>query len=152
MKGLNSAVTLRYASMAHPAAWTTNPAAFPAVSTSHFTGSACGEACYPNLFPGESPDDGLAMMGHDAALVAVRVTRLTNWQDTPDTYRGALIQQWNRLNGLNAVAGASGWISLGKDGVPERKAIPILKLTATGVHFVTLGSSTTDNTPFAPPD
>jgi hypothetical protein len=145
IKGLKSNVSLKYATMAHPGAWTHTPAVFPALPVSFFnSGASCDDTCFSTLFPGETLDDGQAVMGHDAVFAAISGIRLARPQTNPHLYRGAVIQQWNRLNNTRAVPGASGWISLNTTGNPENKAIPIIELTPQGARVVHLGSSSTD--------
>jgi hypothetical protein len=62
------------------------------------------------------------------------------------------LQQFGTLHDLDAVPGASGWISLDGNGDPIDKAVLILELKPDGtVEFVALSSPDGDPAPFTPP-
>jgi ABC-type branched-subunit amino acid transport system substrate-binding protein len=124
-------VRLIYTGLAHPGGWERTPEAYP--GWGRLTFGAGGR--YRTDFPEEALDDGQAVMGHDAVLTALTGIRLA--ADASETNNGnvtgsEVIQIWRSLHGVNAVRGASGLISLGNDGSPERKAVPIIEIGADG--------------------
>lgn len=139
-KGLEEITSVQYTAAAHPASWHTSPDGFAPGPRDNFESSSC-ETCYRTLFPGEFPgeplNDGAAILGHDAIAIAIAAIRAGNViNDSPEL----IIQEFNRLHGPKAVAGASGWISL-DNGKPINKAIPILAVKPDGtVAFVQLTS------------
>ncbi|MGH8906628.1 MAG: ABC transporter substrate-binding protein [Egibacteraceae bacterium] len=144
--GLSDNVALSYTALAHPAAWAAAPELFSSNPIAYLQGNF-------EEFPDGSLADGGAIVGHDAVAIAVTAIRSAAVQRdlaaaplTP----GDVSQQWNALHGLNAVPGASGWISLDSVGDPVDKAIPILALQPDGtVAFVALSAA--GGTPFTPP-
>jgi ABC-type branched-subunit amino acid transport system substrate-binding protein len=133
--GLRANVTLKYTALAHPDSWESAPQAFSPATTFYFQRS-CAD-CFRTIFPGDSLDDGQAIMGHDAVIVAVTAIRYT----TEPTRPASVIQALNRLHGQRAVNGASGLVSLDEHGNPANKPIPVLQLRPDGViTFVTLTS------------
>jgi ABC-type branched-subunit amino acid transport system substrate-binding protein len=151
--GLGSRMTLQYTELAHPGAWDTTPEAFSPASIRYFRQDCVGEDCFINLFRTESIDDGAAVLGHDAVVIALRAIRLAagpgNLTQNPLT-PGEVLQQLSSLHGLNAVPGASGWVSLNNAGDPVDKAIPILAFRPNGrIEFIELSSP--DGGPFRPP-
>jgi hypothetical protein len=148
--GLRSDVTLRYTGLAHPGAWAAGLRGF---TPAHLDpGNDC-EHCFGRVFEGEPQDDGRAIMGYDAMLVALGAIDATHQgasQKDADTHRSEMIQNWDRFHDARAIPGASGWISL-KDGNPQAKAITILELTPEGVRFNAVSSGSPDGRPFVPP-
>ncbi|MGH3928788.1 MAG: ABC transporter substrate-binding protein [Pseudonocardiaceae bacterium] len=144
-KGMNANMSMRYTALAHPGSWTESAESFAPGPRGHFQPSC--EKCFRTLFPSEFQnrdlpnqplDDGGAITGYDAiatAVAAIRTGKERN--DTP----ALIIQRFNRMHGLRAVAGASGWISLDRNGSPINKAVPILEIRPDGtVVFVQLSS------------
>jgi ABC-type branched-subunit amino acid transport system substrate-binding protein len=143
--GLKANATLRYTALAHPGAWTANPKAFSSALVSYFRDSC--DHCFPRLFPGESLDDGQAIMGHDAVALAIWAIRHAVTSSEPQPAPAAVVQALYRAHGELAVSSASGLISVGEDGSPTNKPVPILELRPDGgVSFVELSSPT--GTPF----
>ncbi|MGH3928787.1 MAG: ABC transporter substrate-binding protein [Pseudonocardiaceae bacterium] len=138
-KGVGEVTSVQYTAAAHPESWKTSPESFAPGPRDYFE-SSC-EKCYRTLFPGEFPgeplNDGAAILGHDAIAIAIAAIRAGDViNDDPEL----VIQEFNRLHGPKAVAGASGWISL-DNGEPINKAIPILAVKPDGtVAFVQLTS------------
>ncbi|HZA16763.1 MAG TPA: hypothetical protein VE645_07685, partial [Pseudonocardiaceae bacterium] len=94
-------------------------------------------------------DDGGAIIGHDAIVVATKAIRSAFGEDgdRPDL----IIQQFNGLRGAGAVPGASGWISLDENGNTVNKAVAILLVKPSGgVEWLGLGSA--DGLPCVPND
>ncbi|GHH51209.1 ABC transporter substrate-binding protein [Streptomyces candidus] len=124
-------VRLVYTGLAHPGGWERMPEAFPGWGRQTF-----GEGgVYRAHFNEEALDDGQAIMGHDAVITAISAVRVV--ADASETNNGKVsgsevIQIWRSLHGVKAVSGASGLISLGNDGSPERKAVPIIEIGADG--------------------
>jgi ABC-type branched-subunit amino acid transport system substrate-binding protein len=144
---LRTTITLRYTALAHPDAWTNREQFLPA-STKIFQGDcAATNACFTRDFPGERLDDGAAIVGYDALLVATHAIRSGVIQpgDTPGgpaalTHdAGAVLQGMLRINLGAPVAGASGLIAFDEKGKPIDKPIPILELEPDGVKFIGLG-------------
>jgi len=137
-EGLRANASVVYTALAHPAAWQAAPDAF-APGTAQYLTDGC-EECFPVLFPGQSLDDGYAIMAYDAVLTAVTVIRQPDGSvATPE----AVVQEFKRLHGPQAVAGASGWISLEAAGSTVAKAVPIMEILPDGsTRFLQLGSPT----------
>ncbi|MFF0739796.1 ABC transporter substrate-binding protein [Streptomyces sp. NPDC004111] len=124
-------VRLVYTGLAHPGSWKLRPTAYPGAAKPSF-----GEGGrFRTTFKEEALDDGQAIMGHDAVLTAVAGIRLVaeNSVNNNGAVSGSeVIQIWGSLHGTEAVQGASGLISLGSDGSPERKAVPIIEIGKDG--------------------
>ena len=149
--GLNANASMIYTTQAHPGAWTASIGSFNPEPYRHF--GSC-EKCYNNVFPGEPLDDGAAIIGYDAIIIGV--TAIRPGQGGPGGQgindRPELIsQQFNRLHGTEAVAGASGWISLqdGRNGGTMNKAVAIEQVTSDG-RVTFLGLSSVDGSPCVP--
>jgi ABC-type branched-subunit amino acid transport system substrate-binding protein len=120
-EGLRANASVSYTALAHPEAWRAAADAFAPGTADYLTGG-CAE-CFPTLFPGQSLDDSYAIMAYDAVLTAVTAIRQPGESvSSPD----AVIQEFKRLHGPQAVAGASGWISLAATGSPVEKAVAIM--------------------------
>jgi len=152
VKALDSHITVRYTGLSHPAVWESGLA--NARQPDYLKPGKKCQHCFAQLFPTEGQDDGRVIMAHDAMITAIAAIRAIPAQDgdrpDPATWRGSIIQQWNQFHGLQAIHGASGWISLA-DGNPQHKAIPILEIRKDGVVFITVSSSSPDGKPFIPP-
>lgn len=68
-------VSVRYTSQAHPGSWSRSPESFAQASMSRLDQSCEGNSCYRNLFFGDQMDDGAAIIGHDAIIVAIKAIR-----------------------------------------------------------------------------
>ncbi|MEC4020890.1 ABC transporter substrate-binding protein [Streptomyces sp. H27-D2] len=123
-------VRLLYTGLAHPGAWQKAKDAYPGWAVQSFG----TKGRYRTAFPEETLDDGQAIMGHDAVLTAVSGIRLAaRASDSNGRVSGSqTIQIWKSLHGVEAVKGASGLISLGNDGSPEGKAVPIIEIKPDG--------------------
>jgi ABC-type branched-subunit amino acid transport system substrate-binding protein len=135
-EGLQANASVAYTALAHPAAWQASPDAFAPGTAEYLTG-LCAE-CFPTLFPDRNIDDSYAIMGYDAVLTAVAAIRQPDGSvSSPE----AVIQEFKRLHGPQAVAGASGWISLDPAGTPVDKAVAIMEVMPAGsTRFVQLSS------------
>ena len=145
---LRATITLRYTALAHPDAWADRKQ-FLYASTKIFQGDCAATfTCFTRDFPGERLDDGAAIVGYDALLVATHAIRSGVIQrgDTPggptalthDT--GAVLQGMLRINHGAPVTGASGLIAFDEQGKSIDKPIPILELEPNGdVKFIGLG-------------
>lgn len=134
--GLAANISVAYTALAHPEAWRQAAGAFQPHSADYLTGNA--PEAFPTLFPGQSLDDGYAIMAYDAIMTVVRSIRSSQTPlDSPD----ALIQEFKRIHGIAALPGASGWISLSPTGNTQDKAVPILGIGADGrAKFLQLSS------------
>lgn len=142
-------VQLIYTGLAHPGAWTARGSSYPSAAVSTFRDA---QGPYATAFPEEALDDGQAIMGFDAVLTTVRGIRLVSGSpETNGRVTGSdMIQIWQNLHSVQAVPGASGYISFDESGSPADKAVPIIEITATGaVRTLTVSSAT--GTPFALP-
>lgn len=134
--GLQS-VDLYYAGETIPGQWRDPGCEAKAKAVGPTTGYADFAGAYP--FGAELPDqDGVAMIGYDAAISATSAIRLAAANGVSDTPAG-VAQELSALQGKqHAVSGASGPVSFAnygnpKDGSnPARKVFPILKLLPTG--------------------
>ncbi|MGH3913391.1 MAG: hypothetical protein ACRDTC_08275 [Pseudonocardiaceae bacterium] len=126
--GLNANASVQYTAQTHPDSWTVSPENFSTVSTSRL--SAACEHCFPTVFRGETLEDGGAIIGYDAIITvtAIRPGQGTVVNNTPDL----ISQQFKRLHGVDAVPGATGWISLDPLGNPVNKAVVILQINPDG--------------------
>jgi hypothetical protein len=142
---LNASV--RYTTQSHPEEWTVKDSEkiFSPELRRHF--ESC-EGCYRTVFSDELLDDGAAIMGHDAIILAVTAIRA---DQGPGIDRVDLVsQQFKRMHGKEVVGGASGWISL-KDGNVVNKSVAILGVISDGtVRFLDLSS--VGGSPCVPPE
>jgi hypothetical protein len=84
-----------------------------------------------NGFREDDLDDGNAMMNYDAMLVAITAARMNDaTKDNP----GAMASYLQALTCNNSVHGVSGDISLGVDGNPSNKPMPIIRIRDDGTH------------------
>ncbi|GGW78226.1 hypothetical protein GCM10010503_65090 [Streptomyces lucensis JCM 4490] len=128
-------LSVRYTSLAHPDAWTADPAGTG--------GSAAGFAALRRLLTaaGRGPagplgsvalDDGQLIIGYDTLRLAVHGIR----EAVPDGGKVPALTdvglQWPQVKGSLRVDGASGWICLDVHGNPYDKAVPIVELTEQG--------------------
>ncbi|MHA6629852.1 ABC transporter substrate-binding protein [Pseudonocardia sichuanensis] len=135
-EGLQANASVAYTSLANPDAWQASPELFASGSADYLTGG-CPD-CFPTHFPDHGLDDSYAIMGYDAVLTAVTAIRQPDGSvSTPD----AVVQEFKRLHGPKAVAGASGWISLSATGSPVDKAVAIMGVLPDGTaEFLQLSS------------
>jgi ABC-type branched-subunit amino acid transport system substrate-binding protein len=122
----NGNIKLIYTGLAHPRAWETAPDAFDKSAIAPFQDGGT----YLETFKDGSLDDGQAIMAYDAMVTAVRAIRIAGKGEDLDA--SDVAQMITSLNDTNAVAGASGRISLLNNGSPDRKAIPILEVEESG--------------------
>ncbi|MDT0308417.1 ABC transporter substrate-binding protein [Streptomyces sp. DSM 44917] len=132
-------IELVYTGLAHPGAWEQSPEAFDRLALAPFRAEDG---------PLTELDDGQAIMGHDAVLMAVRAIRSTG-RDR-DLSAADVLRMLPSLNGANAIPGASGWISLRNNGSPENKAIPVISIEPNG-RLVTLMVTSAGGEPYLPP-
>ncbi|MFI1368262.1 hypothetical protein [Streptomyces griseochromogenes] len=132
---LRHRLSVRYTSLAHPDAWTKDPA--------RTGGSAADFGVLRQLLTtaGRGPagpigsaalDDGQLIIGYDALQLAVHGIR----EAVPDGRSFPALTdvglQWPQVKGSLRVSGASGWICLDMHGNPYDKAVPIVELTPEG--------------------
>lgn len=143
-------VRLIYTGLAHPGAWTAHGVSYPPAAVSAFRDA---HGPFASAFPVETLDDGQAIMGFDAVLTTVVGARLASQSPGINgrVTGSEMIQIWKSLHSVQAVPGASGYISFDEVGSPTDKAVPIVEITATGA-VVTLTVSAASGTPFVPPD
>ncbi|MEU9833922.1 hypothetical protein AB0D67_20575 [Streptosporangium sp. NPDC048047] len=127
-----------YTALAHPASWTARPEAVQQVIANRFRQGADG---FPALFPGESLDDGQAIMHHDAMLTAIRAVDVLAGQGITQPSASAVA---NMLTSSSLIVpAASGWITFDRRGEPVGKAMPVVRLLPDGtVRFTELTSET----------
>jgi hypothetical protein len=146
-RGLDSNASVIYTTQAHPGAWKISEGSFNPEPKRHF--GSC-EGCFIHYFPSEPLDDGASIIGYDAIVIGVTAIRPGQGNEINDQPE-LISQQFNRMHGTEAVAGASGWISLkdGRDGSTVNKAVAILQVTTDGsVKFLNLSS--VDGVPCVP--
>lgn len=93
------------------------------------------DTCFTRVFPEEQLDDGAAIVGYDAMLVAIQAIRsgASQQDNTPTALTpGAVLQAMFRINRVNPVSGAGGPISFDDQGKPIDKAVPILQFNPNG--------------------
>jgi ABC-type branched-subunit amino acid transport system substrate-binding protein len=130
-------IEVRLTGLASPQAWSSRfAAALPGAGQF----GDCS-VCFGRDFPGESLQDGAAIIGYDAMTAAVRAIRQTVSPQDLYSSPGAVTQELSHLRG---VQGASGWLSFGAgahSSDPIDKAIPIERLSPEGeLSFVTLSA------------
>jgi ABC-type branched-subunit amino acid transport system substrate-binding protein len=143
-------VRLLYTGLAHPEAWQKRSDVYPAGVTTD-TGTLGRHGYFRATFPMEALDDGQAIMGHDAVGAAVDGARMVGaFPESNGRVTGSqMIQIWQTLHGVDAVKGASGYISFANDGSAENKAVPVIEIGPDGkVHTLAVSSRT--GTPFVP--
>ncbi|MGH3934361.1 MAG: ABC transporter substrate-binding protein [Pseudonocardiaceae bacterium] len=140
---LRTNITLRYTGLAHPGAWSDQQRFLPAAT--RIFQQDC-PTCFTRVFPQDTLDDGAAIVGYDALLVATRAIRSGISQqgsapmDPAALTPGAMLQQMLRINRAAPVNGASGPIGFDEQGKPTGKPVPILQLNPDGtVTFIRLG-------------
>jgi hypothetical protein len=129
-------VTLEYAAIASPGAWSgPNPPATGGSRADWQTFlTALGESHANRPIGPIKLTDGETIINYDAAWTAVSVIRLKTGTQEPALYGAGAA--WSELSGPNTVQGASGWICLDNSGNPYDKAIPLVRFTAGGPVFV----------------
>lgn len=120
VKALRGRVTLTYSSLAHPQQWGAGATQQP--------GYASFVTQWHNDFPLESMDDGRAMMAYDSMLAVYNAISKVAARGNGEWSMAEIAGEWTLLNGANATHGATGTISIGTDGNPQNKAIPILQI------------------------
>ncbi|MCX4549052.1 hypothetical protein [Streptomyces sp. NBC_01500] len=138
-------VTVEYAALAHPDAWTSgNPSTPKTGGTAadyteffQWVTTASGKEVGPiGPIGAKSLADGQAIIAYDGmttAVTGIRKARASSsiLPDIDDVGR-----EWSKLQGPLRVEGASGWICLDNYGNPYDKAVPIVELAADGTpHF-----------------
>lgn len=93
-----SRITVSYTTLAHPSAWTAAAGSFNQDATADLRDDCA--MCFPHLFPGETLDDGAAIMGNDAIVTAVRAIRRSGVTDQPLL----IFQEFDRMHGTHAVS------------------------------------------------
>ncbi|MET7702280.1 bifunctional serine/threonine-protein kinase/ABC transporter substrate-binding protein [Streptomyces sp. NPDC005485] len=120
-----SGIDLIYTGLAHPGAWDVAPRAFDEDAVAPFR-----DGTFVAAFAHSSLEDGRAIMMYDALLTAARAVRKAPVVPNPtatDVYRTL-----TELRRKRDAPGASGWITIGRDGGPLDKTIPILRIDPAG--------------------
>ncbi|MFF3455031.1 hypothetical protein ACFYXH_11985 [Streptomyces sp. NPDC002730] len=144
-------VTLQYAAVAHPEAWTGprapatggSPAAYRTLATLS-TSAAVG-----NIGPVDLTDSRTITF-YDAGLTAITAIRMRDDGDPVIPTLGRISDSWLRLHGMGKVDGASGWICLDNYGNPFNKAVSVVELAPDvpgRIRFVGLAWPTGKPTP-----
>ncbi|WP_267243446.1 hypothetical protein [Streptomyces sp. PR69] len=144
-------VTLQYASMAHPHAWTRADA--PATG-----GSADAVRTLEQLAAsGEAGDigpvtltDSRTIVFYDAGLTAVTAIRMRGDDDPVIPELSSIKDSWLRLHGMGKVEGASGWICLDNYGNAYNKPVAVVELAPDDparIRFVGLAWPNGEPTP-----
>jgi ABC-type branched-subunit amino acid transport system substrate-binding protein len=137
---LRSGINVYYTALASPEEWSQGSG--PAIEAGR-KGLATLEGVFGSAFPGQSLDDGQAIMAYDATISAISAIRLAG----PQPSASAVESEFSALHGQRAVQGAGGLIGFyglyngpGSDGSnPVNKAIPILQVQPDGgISFVKL--------------
>lgn len=92
--------------------------------------------CFSTMFPDESIDDGSAIMGHDAVLLAITAIRRagasTRSAKVGEVSPSGVIQVLSGVRSATSAEGASGRLSMSRCGDAEGKLFPLLSLGADG--------------------
>ncbi|MFF4173729.1 ABC transporter substrate-binding protein [Streptomyces sp. NPDC001744] len=130
---LKAKLTVRYASLAHPDAWT--PAGGRRIPATG--GSPEAYATFLKDI-GRDPKqpvalaDGQAIVAYDAMATAVHAIRQATPQGARRPSAEDVARQWPQVKASLRVWGASGWICLDNYGNPYNKAVPIVELAPDG--------------------
>ncbi|MFI1768694.1 hypothetical protein ACH41H_42595 [Streptomyces sp. NPDC020800] len=132
---LRHRLSVRYTSLAHPDAWTKDPARTGGTAADfdalHKLLTAAERGPAGPIGPA-ALDDGQLIIGYDALQLAVHGIR----EAVPDGKNFPALAdvglQWPQVKGSLRVGGASGWICLDVHGNPYDKAVPIVELTPEG--------------------
>ncbi|MGW7051948.1 ABC transporter substrate-binding protein [Streptomyces sp. NPDC054887] len=133
---LSRKVSVRYAALAHPDAWTKPGAPRTGGSKTDyatFTG-LLARAAGPDMGPigPTSLTDGQAIIAYDAMSTAVQGIREATPAGEKLPRIGDVVTQWPQTKASLKVQGASGWICLDNHGNPYNKAVPIVELARDG--------------------
>ncbi|MEU9988938.1 hypothetical protein AB0E10_19490 [Streptomyces sp. NPDC048045] len=132
---LRHRLSVRYTSLAHPDAWTKDPARTGGTAADfdalHKLLTAAERGPAGPIGPA-ALDDGQLIIGYDALQLAVHGIReaVPDGKNVPALADVGL--QWPQVKGSLRVGGASGWICLDVHGNPYDKAVPIVELTPEG--------------------
>lgn len=129
---LTRGVTVQYAAVAHPDAWTGpraprvggSPAAYRKLTA--LTDRAGGPPVGPIGRIGLA--DSRTIIAYDAALTAITAIRNSATRQQAIPSLDQIRKAWLRLHGPNKVDGASGWICLDNHGNPYNKAVSVVQL------------------------
>jgi len=144
-------VTLQYAAVAHPDAWT-GPKA-PATG-----GSAAAYRTLADLATSKQVGDigpvdltdSRTITFYDAGLTAVTAIRMRDDADPVIPALDRIRDAWLRVHGMGKVEGAGGWICLDNYGNPYNKAVSVVELAPDvpgRIRFVALAWPTGRPTP-----
>jgi hypothetical protein len=143
VRAFATGITLDYAAIAHPGAWT-GPHV-PATGGSRrdyadFAAALNAAATSPVGPIGPTGlTDGQAIITYDAMWTAVAEIRGATGGASPLPSLGAVANERRSLHDVHKVRGASGWICLDNGGNPYDKAVPIVQYQASGApRFITL--------------
>ncbi|WP_329127834.1 ABC transporter substrate-binding protein [Streptomyces sp. NBC_01465] len=131
-------ITVRYASLAHPDAWTTGTPPKTGGSAADYKtfaallAKAAGDDVGP-IGPSQLAD-GQAIVAYDAMTLAVHGIRKATVKGKTLPELADVGTQWTLVKGQLRVFGASGWICLDNHGNPYNKAVPIVELTPQGTQ------------------
>lgn len=133
---LRSNVSVVYTGLAHPDQWR-EPGAditYSGPALSHFK-QFCEGLCFSPKFSQDDLQDGAAIMGHDAVVLAITGIRRAAFgldgAPRPVT-PSAVIQLIYQIQGTNGVIGASGALSMTDCGDVAGKRFPLLSTGADG--------------------
>jgi ABC-type branched-subunit amino acid transport system substrate-binding protein len=133
-KALTSGVTVQYASVAHPDAWTGPhaPATGGSESAYRTLSELAEEAEGKPVGPIGRVDltDSRTVTTYDAAWTAITAVRNNSGTGSGIPSLEQVRNAWLRLHGANKVEGASGWICLDNHGNPYDKLVAVVQLDA----------------------
>ncbi|GLY83223.1 hypothetical protein [Actinoallomurus iriomotensis] len=133
-------ITLDYAAIAHPGAWSGPhvPATGGSRQGYEAFASTLNDAATRSIGP-TGTTDGQAIITHDAVWTAVAQVRDATSEGSPIPSIGAVANERRSLHDVHKVIGASGWICLDNGGNPYDKAVPIVQYQTNGTpRFITL--------------
>jgi hypothetical protein len=130
--GRGRGITMRYASLAHPDAWTGPGAPKTGGSAAAYRNLSDLVAQFgtgPAAPVGEiSLTDSRTIITYDSVSTAVAAIRNNTVGNVPMPTLTQVGNSWLRLHGPNKVEGASGWICLDRYGNPYDKAVSVVHL------------------------
>lgn len=124
---LSSGITIEYAALAHPDAWTTRPG-LPRTGGSAQDYAGFSTALEESGLRGVSLTDSRTIIAHDSVWTAItEIRRTARGSVTMPTLDQVGRSRYN-LHGMTPVKGASGWICLDNHGNTYDKAVAVVRL------------------------
>ncbi|GAB2780993.1 ABC transporter substrate-binding protein [Streptomyces daliensis] len=145
-------ITVEYASVAHPDAWSDKRA--PDTGGSREAVEELEDLARTVETDGSAGpvgpvelDDSRTISAYDSAWTAITAIRNQTGQKTPMPSTDDVRRAWLNLRGSQKVVGASGWICLDNAGNPYNKAVAVVHLNPSGPKIDFVGLAWPENKP-----